>query len=1498
MKRKSILLLIALMLCSLVIAACGKSKDTYSVTVQGATGGTIEASTSLVEKGGAVTFTVRPDLGYYLEWVKVNDKEVELTDDQDTFYVNNVKTDLTVTSSFRKGAYDIDIAPTSYGTVTASVNGAEYGETVTLTFAPATGYQVGTVVIGKASGGAVAYDAETKSFVMPNEDVSVVVTFVKVQVATPVLVFDYENHKVTWAAVENAEGYEYTLNGGVVQSTSDTFITLTQSGTYTVMVKALGNGETNFDSDWVTFVADNRMPIAEPVVSVVDNMTTAFEISWTAVDGASGYAYKWIIDSEEDYEWSNTTETSLTFAYPETVGNYGIVIKAVGDDLHLDSQSVHSTFLIYAPDIVGTVEDVVVPYTDVAVDYTLNVAALSDGTTANITLTKYHIYAYIDPTYANYKKAGYPDETYGDNGFTAGVYASTITAGASQQITLAADSGYLLEYNLTNHFGFTKKVQQWIMVQNDDSIDLLGDDYYPTLYSDSDFIGVLHFTVVENPGYKLLGDGEVLRLKSDGSTVYANGTLVNPVSLGNGEKLSFWVYNNSDFDTHFAFNGSGYIKIKAKSYFYWNLGENDPAAKVNYRTADGKLGKVTQWYEGRPIIEIDARDMETGALQPYEFFIGGFRIEKTAFALSTPVVTVENNKLTWDAVANATGYEVSLNGGESWTAVSACEYAPENTGTIVDVLVRALGQKPFTVSESASAQVDFRPKTTAPTNVTVTKNTSDYTFGWTAVLDATSYKYRVIGVDGKPVTDWNSTTATSVTVNSSVYGSSAGELTVQVVACKEGNADSDYATAVLTLVAPSFTSVPQDMLIQLGADTGSMTIGGTGEINSALATATGADVSWTIKLRYLVNVGAFMAGDEHALPASMTPNMTSVTLYNQFYLDIEWRATDAYGVSAVHHQYVLCPSSAPLKTEEISNAYADFYTKDGVLSGDGVLTTETASGYKLSEKQNASVVRVQSATGNAVATLSNNVFVGKQSERPVSVLTFNVYNNSDEDVSLSITAGDVSTFMTVRAKSYGNYYFYHNFAGSLYAHKKIGEDGKLADVAFTANAANGGAVDLYIGELMIDKGFYALAAPALSAEDKTITWTAVKGATKYMVSIDGGLSWESQTATTYTVSGDAQTTVMVKAAAETLYQESEAASITVNKPVKLATPVLSADGKTVSWTAVDNATKYLVSVNGGSSWSEQTATSYTVQGDVQTTVLVKAVGIAPFAESEAASIVINQMSFTSIPMDVVYRMPTSTTVGGSNGAFIINPASTEGLAEGSYTVAPTALAGELTYQVKMLNLTGAAIGSLANFPQFGFPNGIHEAVEADRHTGIDVYEDFLYVIEWKLSQGTEFISHTQYIYPVAYDPIDSLSATYYTGATLGAGMTYETSPFGIFGEKALRITSDGSGYYIDAAITGTANIGAGGRILALVYNNSDVDVSFIMYGTAVGGPITVPAKTIASFTFYRTYTADVHGLADASGNTQTIRFQPATANSANAVIDVYVSLFAGVLPTA
>lgn len=153
----------------------------HKVNVQPATNGSFTANPNVrVQKGTTVTLTPSPSEGYELDHYTVTNTK---TQEKTTFTENTFTmpdADVNVTATFRKKAppkYDVQVNPSTNGSVTASPSSAPKGDTVTLTINPDSGYRLKTLSVTNLSTGLPITLDPGNTFTMPESKVSVNATF-------------------------------------------------------------------------------------------------------------------------------------------------------------------------------------------------------------------------------------------------------------------------------------------------------------------------------------------------------------------------------------------------------------------------------------------------------------------------------------------------------------------------------------------------------------------------------------------------------------------------------------------------------------------------------------------------------------------------------------------------------------------------------------------------------------------------------------------------------------------------------------------------------------------------------------------------------------------------------------------------------------------------------------------------------------------------------------------------------------------------------------------------------------------------------------------------------------------------------------------------------------------------------------------------------------------------------------------------------------------------
>lgn len=143
-----------------------------------------------------------------------------------------------------------------------------------------------------------------------------------------------DSFTVEWASVPNAVSYAYSLNGATEVSTAELSVTFSEMepGSYNVRVKAVAaDGGGYLDSQWGNYDFDlisggdadsDQVRLDKPVLQAGNVTEDSFTVSWSEVDGASGYAYS--LDGGEE---TTVAETEVVFT-GMTAGDYRVRVKA------------------------------------------------------------------------------------------------------------------------------------------------------------------------------------------------------------------------------------------------------------------------------------------------------------------------------------------------------------------------------------------------------------------------------------------------------------------------------------------------------------------------------------------------------------------------------------------------------------------------------------------------------------------------------------------------------------------------------------------------------------------------------------------------------------------------------------------------------------------------------------------------------------------------------------------------------------------------------------------------------------------------------------------------------------------------------------------------------------------------------------------------------------------------------------------------------------------
>ena len=270
-----------------------KDFGSFLFTIKSDNGGTIAlgdvsvkngTKTTLVERGGNAVVTLTPATGYELNKVTVGGVDKTSSVSGGKLTLTNVQAEATVSATFKLKTFTITKAATTNGTITLSATTVQYNKSYTVTFAPATGYELATVSVnGTDKTSSVSDNKLTVTNVKENQTVSatfqkqtyaVSITATGGQVTASTLAPKYQDNVVlTIVEDEDSELQKLMVNGTDVTSR-------VSGGKYTI-TKVTGN---------VTVVATFRSNKEYILMSDSRQMFSCTEdLDFTGVSGLKAY---------------------------------------------------------------------------------------------------------------------------------------------------------------------------------------------------------------------------------------------------------------------------------------------------------------------------------------------------------------------------------------------------------------------------------------------------------------------------------------------------------------------------------------------------------------------------------------------------------------------------------------------------------------------------------------------------------------------------------------------------------------------------------------------------------------------------------------------------------------------------------------------------------------------------------------------------------------------------------------------------------------------------------------------------------------------------------------------------------------------------------------------------------------------------------------------------------------------------------------------------------
>ena len=534
--------------------------------------------------------------------------------------------------------------------------------------------------------------------------------------------------------------------------------------------------------------------------------------------------------------------------------------------------------------------------------------------------------------------------------------------------------------------------------------------------------------------------------------------------------------------------------------------------------------------------------------------------------------TATSVTLSWDAVAGATRYQVSLDGQPWWPeANTSHEISSLTVSTSYDLRVQAGDADSWDGIASKSCSTLPLP---APQNPSCAATISSLTLSWDAVTGATRYQ---VSKDGG--TNWVAATGTSHKFDG-LASDTSFDLEVQA-----GDADSWDGIAeksCSTEFSPCSTATATSVTIQWKTIEGvhkwftARAIDGgryvdSQELSADVLTATftglDADTSYTFRLWWKASAEADWTEITPSISCSTTqlpgPSNVSCTA-TATSITLSWDAVPGatrYQVSKDEGTtwVTATGTSHEFSSLAVSTSH-DFQVQSGDANSWDGITSKSCSTTQLPGPSKLSCV----ATATSI-TLSWEAVSGATRYR-VSLDGQPWW--PEANTSHEITHLTISTSYGLRVQS-GDSTSWHGISS------KSCSTSPLPAPTNTSCSGTGTSV--------------------------TLSWDAVTGATRYQVSKDGGITWVAASGTSHNFAGLTISTsydLRVQAGDADSWDGTASQScstLPLAAPTNLscaATPT----SLTLSWDAVTGATRYQVSKDGGTSWVAATGTSHKFDG--------------------------------------------------------------------------------------------------------------------------------------------------------------------------------------------------------------------------------------------------------------------------------------------------------------
>ncbi|MGN0748528.1 MAG: leucine-rich repeat protein [Christensenellales bacterium] len=344
--------------------------EDYIVSKSTEENGTYSLSKTVANYNDLIEIILEPNTGYELDQILVNGVALEVGVTSFTMPAN----DVTVSVTFKKINYIITKSETTNGSFTVQET-ATYGENVTVSATPATGYELDQILVD-----GVALEVGITSFTMPAKDVTVSVTFKIINYTitknettngsfTVQETATYgENVTVSVTPATGNELDQILVDGVALEVGITSFTMPAKDVTVSVTFKIINYTITKNETTNGSFTVQETATYGESVV-VTGTPNTSYYFNDVLVEweGGSLHAER---TSETEFRFtmpSNNVTISCTFGETYVLGLYDVTYTTSGTDLTITKVTTSKT-------------SYEIPATFMAGETTYNVVTIGDGT--------------------------------------------------------------------------------------------------------------------------------------------------------------------------------------------------------------------------------------------------------------------------------------------------------------------------------------------------------------------------------------------------------------------------------------------------------------------------------------------------------------------------------------------------------------------------------------------------------------------------------------------------------------------------------------------------------------------------------------------------------------------------------------------------------------------------------------------------------------------------------------------------------------------------------------------------------------------------------------------------------------------------------------------------------------------------------------------------------------------------------------------------------------